>query len=103
MRNSPSLIALASLFAMVQTPLAALAASEPKLEVFSWWTSGGEAAALDALFNVYKDQNAGVEIVNATGAGGGGAAGRPVLQNRFSRGNIPANLQTLPGCELLRR
>ncbi len=69
MRNSPSLIALASLFAMVQAPLASHASSEPKLEVFSWWTSGGEAAALDALFNSYKRQYAGVEIVNATVAG----------------------------------
>src|SRR5258708_1195779 len=101
MRNSPSLIALASLFAMVQTPLAALAASEPKLEVFSWWTSGGEAAALDALFNVYKDQNAGVEIVNATVAGGGGSAARPVLQTRLSGGNPPDSWQTHPGWELL--
>jgi len=56
------LIALASLFAMVHAPLASHAASEPKLEVFSWWTSGGEAAALDALFNVYKKQNAGIEF-----------------------------------------
>ncbi|HXM26999.1 MAG TPA: ABC transporter substrate-binding protein, partial [Chthoniobacterales bacterium] len=101
MRNSPSLIALASLFAMVQTPLAAHAASEPKLEVFSWWTSGGEAAALDALFNVYKDQNAGVEIVNATVAGGGGSAARPVLQTRLSGGNPPDSWQTHPGWELL--
>src|SRR5258708_2471649 len=101
MRNSPSLIALASLFAMVQTPLAALAASEPKLEVFSWWTSGGEAAALDALFNVYKDQNAGVEIVNATVAGGGGSAARPVLQTRLSRGNPPDRLPNPPRWELL--
>jgi glucose/mannose transport system substrate-binding protein len=31
-----------------------------KLEVFSWWTSGGEAAALDVLFQVYKKQNPGV-------------------------------------------
>src|SRR5258705_1319982 len=101
MRNSPSVIALASLFAMVQTPLAAHAASEPKLEVFSWWTSGGEAAALDALFNVYKDQNAGVEIVNATVAGGGGSAARPVLQTRLSGGNPPDSSPNHPGWGLL--
>jgi glucose/mannose transport system substrate-binding protein len=99
MRNR--LIALASLFAMVHVPLVAHAASEPKLEVFSWWTSGGEAAALDALFNVYKEQNAGVEIVNATVAGGGGSAARPVLQTRLSGGNPPDSWQTHPGWELL--
>ncbi len=99
MRNR--LIALASLFAMVHAPLASHAASEPKLEVFSWWTSGGEAAALDALFNVYKKQNAGIEIVNATVAGGGGSAARPVLQTRLSGGNPPDSWQTHPGWELL--
>src|SRR5258708_36169025 len=96
MRNSPSLIALASLFAMVQTPLAAHAASEPKLEVFSWWTSGGEAAALDALFNVYKDQNAGVEIVNATVAGGGGSAARTLFQTPLAGGNPTHSLPNPP-------
>ena len=35
-------------------PFAVHAENEHKLEVFSWWTSGGEAAALDALFRVYK-------------------------------------------------
>jgi glucose/mannose transport system substrate-binding protein len=101
MRNRPPLIALASLFAIVHAPLAAPASSEPKLEVFSWWTSGGEAAALDALFNVYKEQNAGIEIVNATVAGGGGSAARPVLQTRLSGGNPPDSWQTHPGWELL--
>src|ERR1700730_2821617 len=99
MRNR--LIALASLFAMMHALLAAHAASEPKLEVFSWWTSGGEAAALDALFNVYKEQNAGVEIVNATVAGGGGSAARPVLQTRLSGGNPPDSWQSHPGWELI--
>src|SRR5258708_35216301 len=97
MRNSPSLIALASLFAMVQAPLASHASSEPKLEVFSWWTSGGEAAALDALFNSYKRQYAGVEIVNATVAGGGGAGAPPVFHTRLSGGDAAASWQTPPG------
>jgi glucose/mannose transport system substrate-binding protein len=102
MRNSSPLIALASLCAMMPAPLASDAASsEPKLEVFSWWTSGGEAAALDALFNIYKEQNPGVEIVNATVAGGGGSAARPVLQTRLSGGNPPDSWQTHPGWELL--
>jgi glucose/mannose transport system substrate-binding protein len=101
MRNSPLLTALASLFAIAHAPLASPASGEQKLEVFSWWTSGGEAAALDALFNVYKKQNAGVEIVNATVSGGGGSAARPVLQTRLSGGNPPDSWQTHPGWELL--
>ena len=72
-----------------------------RLEVFSWWTSGGEAAALDALFNTYKKQYPGAGIVNATVAGGGGSAARPVLQTRLAVGNPPDTWQSHPGWELL--
>ena len=82
-------------------PFAAFADNAKKLEVFSWWTSGGEAAALDALFKVYKERNPGVEIVNATVAGGGGSAARPVLQTRLAGGNPPDTWQSHPGWELL--
>jgi glucose/mannose transport system substrate-binding protein len=101
MQNSIPLVAIAALFAIGQTPLRSEAAAENKLEVFSWWTSGGEAAALNELFNVYKKQDPGVEIVNATVAGGGGSAARPVLQTRLAGGNPPDSWQAHPGCELL--
>src|ERR1700740_1125282 len=101
MRFCSPVVAFASLFALVQTPLSSQAAGEKKLEVFSWWTSGGEAAALDALFTVYKKQYPGVEIINATVAGGGGSAARPVLQTRLAGGNPPDTWQSHPGWELL--
>jgi choline dehydrogenase-like flavoprotein len=53
------LAALALLLA-AQIPNASFAADK-KLEVFSWWTSGGEAAALDALFQAVKKADPGVE------------------------------------------
>ena len=43
------------------------------LEIFSWWTSPGEAPALEALFTEYANNNPDVEIVNAAVAGGGQA------------------------------
>jgi glucose/mannose transport system substrate-binding protein len=101
MRFCSPVVAFASLFALVQTPLSSQAAGEKKLEVFSWWTSGGEAAALDALFNTYKKQYPGAEIINATVAGGGGSAARPVLQTRLAGGNPPDTWQSHPGWELL--
>ncbi len=73
----------------------------PKLEVFSWWTSGGEAAALDALFNNYKKRYPGVGIINATVAGGSGSGARPVLQTRLAVNNPPDTWQSHPGWELL--
>jgi glucose/mannose transport system substrate-binding protein len=101
MRKNLPLTALVSLFAVVHAPFASPAPGQDKLEVFSWWSSGGEAAALDALFTVYKKQDAGAEIINATVAGGGGSAARPVLQARLAGGNPPDTWQTHPGWELL--
>jgi glucose/mannose transport system substrate-binding protein len=79
----------------------AAAAPGGELEVFSWWTSGGEAAALQALFDAYSAQFPGVEIVNATVAGGGGTAARAVLQTRLAGGDVPDTWQVHPGYELL--
>jgi glucose/mannose transport system substrate-binding protein len=101
MHNHFRLVALASLFVTVDAPLASHASGENKLEVFSWWTSGGEAAALDALFAVYKNQEPGVEIINAAVAGGGGSTARPILQTRLAGGNPPDTWQTHPGLELI--
>jgi glucose/mannose transport system substrate-binding protein len=98
MYNNFRLVALAFIFALA--PFASRAFAENKLEVFSWWTSGGEATALDALFAVYKKQETGVEIINSTVAGGGGSTARPVLQTRLLGGNPPDTWQTHPGWEL---
>ena len=101
MRNFARFLAFVALFTTVVSPLCSQAAGERKLEVFSWWTSGSEAAALDALFKVYKRQNPGVEIINATVAGGAGFAARAVLQTRLAGGKPPDSWQTHPGRELL--
>ena len=100
MPNRSPLKALVILMVISQAPFSAKAA-EKSLEVFSWWTSGGESAALGALFDVYKKQDPGVEVINATVAGGGGSAARPVLQTRLAGGNPPDTWQSHPGWELL--
>ena len=71
------------------------------MEVFSWWTSGGEADALQALFDAYSAKYPGVEIINATVAGGGGSNARGVLQTRLAGGDPPDTWQVHPGWELL--
>ncbi|HEV3209976.1 MAG TPA: ABC transporter substrate-binding protein [Chthoniobacterales bacterium] len=101
MYNRFRLVALATVSFAFLAPLWTQAAEDKKLEVFSWWTSGGESAALEALFATYKNQYSGVEIVNATVAGGGGSAARPVLQTRLAGGNPPDTWQSHPGYELL--
>src|SRR3984893_5847039 len=75
--------------------------ARPRMEVFSWWTSGSEAAALNTLFDNYKKQYPGVGIINATVAGGSGSGARPVLQTRLTVNNPPDTWQSHPGWELL--
>lgn len=99
-RISPHLLVVTALFAAILAPPRSQGAGKGKLEVFSWWTSGGEAAALEALFNVHRKRDPGIEIINAAVAGGAGSAARPVLQTRLAGGNPPDSWQTHPGWEL---
>ena len=100
-RSCSLLVVLAAVLTLIFGSGYSRGAGEKKLEVFSWWTSGGEAAALDALFRTYQNQYPGIEIINATVAGGGGSAARPVLQTRLAGGNPPDTWQSHPGWELL--
>lgn len=79
------------------------AAGAQKLEIFSWWTSGGEIEALNGLFEVYKKRYPGVEIVNAAIAGGTSSGGdmKAVLQTRMMGGDPPESFQVHLGGELL--
>ena len=74
--------------------------AEAKLEIFSWWTSGGEAAGLDQLFAAFKATSPNVEIVNAAVAGGAGSNAKIALQTRLSGGQPPDSWQSHPGQEL---
>ena len=46
------------------------AAATGKIEVFSWWTSGSEDAALQAIIAAAKAANPGLDVINAAVAGG---------------------------------
>jgi glucose/mannose transport system substrate-binding protein len=86
-----------------EAPTAASAAGTAggKLEIFSWWTNGGEQEGLNAMFDIYKKQDAGVEIVNATVAGGAGTNAKAVLQTRLAGGQPPDSWQVHAGREAL--
>ncbi len=68
-------------------------ASAASVEVLHWWTSGGEAAAL----NVLKDDLAskGVDWQDMPVAGGGGEAAMTALRARVTSGNAPTAVQML--------
>ena len=94
-------MALAIVFAMLSASLPAQTAAKTSWKSFPGGPPEAKSAALDALFNVYKKRDPGVEIINATVAGGGGSAARPVLQTRLAGGNPPDTWQSHPGWELL--
>ena len=68
-------------------------AAAADVEVLHWWTSGGEAAAL----NVLKDDLAaqGVGWQDMPVAGGGGTQAMTVLRARVTAGNPPSAVQLL--------
>lgn len=93
-------ILLTSIFAAGYTRGVTHAQGDDKLEVFSYWTSGGEAAALNTLFDAYKKINPKTEIINAVVAGGAGTNAQAVLQTRLQGKNPPDTWQTHPSAEL---
>ena len=72
-----------------------------QLEIFSWWTAGGEAEGLEALYEVYREKYPDVEIINATVAGGAGTNAKAVLATRMQGGNPPDSFQVHAGRELI--
>ncbi len=78
-----------------------LAQLKGKLEIFSWWTAGGEAEGLQALFDIFHKKYPAVEIINATVAGGAGAQAKAVLKTRMLGGDPPDTFQVHAGHELI--
>jgi len=72
-----------------------------QVEVFSWWTGGGEAAGLDAMIKIFQAKYPDVEFVNAAVAGGAGTNARAVLATRLQAGNPPDSWQGHAGQELI--
>lgn len=71
-----------------------------ELEIFSWWTGGGEAAGLDALIARFAEMYPDVTVVNAAVAGGSGVNARAVLTTRMLGGDPPDTFQVHAGEEL---
>ncbi len=63
------------------------------VEVLHWWTSGGEAAALNVLKDNLSSQ--GIGWVDMPVAGGGGEAAMTTLRARVTAGDAPTAVQML--------
>ena len=72
-----------------------------EVEVFSWWTGGGEAAGLDAMIKIFNAEYPDIEFLNAAVAGGAGTNARAVLATRLQAGDAPDSWQGHAGQELI--
>jgi glucose/mannose transport system substrate-binding protein len=71
-----------------------------ELEVFSWWTGGGEAAGLTKVIAIWKRENPTIKFVNSAVAGGAGTNAQAVLAQRLAANDPPDSFQGHAGSEL---
>ena len=71
------------------------------VEVFSWWTGGGEAAGLEAMIKVFAKKYPDAKFINAAVAGGAGTNARAVLATRLQAKQPPDSFQGHAGQELI--
>jgi len=72
-----------------------------EVEVFSWWTGGGEAAGLEAMIGVFAETDPDIEFINSAVAGGAGTNARAVLASRLQANDPPDSWQGHAGQELI--
>jgi glucose/mannose transport system substrate-binding protein len=78
---------------VLATTFAAPAFAQQSVEVLHWWTSGGEASALNVLKGTLEKQ--GVTWHDMPVAGGGGEAAMTAVRARVTSGNPPTAVQML--------
>jgi glucose/mannose transport system substrate-binding protein len=71
-----------------------------QLEVFSWWTGGGEAHGLQKLITIWNRQHRNIPFKNETVAGGAGSNAKAVLAQRLAAKKPPDSFQGHAGAEL---
>ncbi len=89
MRRKLIATVLAGVFGFAGTSFAA----DNSVEVLHWWTSGGEAAALNVLKGNLEKQ--GIKWNDMPVAGGGGEAAMTAVRARVTAGNPPTAVQML--------
>ena len=103
-KGSIRLVAAASVIALALTGCSSkkddAANTDKKFEIFTWWASGGEAAGLQGMIDVYKAQNPNTEFINAAVAGGAGVNAKAVLTSRLEANDPPDSFQAHAGMEL---
>ncbi len=95
------LLALAACQPVATEPASdmSMEAAEPSgtVEVFSWWSGGGELAGLNAIIEVFNARYPDVEFDNAAIGGGDGVNMKTVLETRMLGGEPPDSFQVWAG------
>jgi glucose/mannose transport system substrate-binding protein len=100
MKKTLSLV-LVLVFAMLVLGACGQQAGADEVEVFSWWTGGGEAAGLEAMIAVFDAEYPDTTFVNAAVAGGAGTNARAVLASRLQANDPPDSWQAHAGQEII--
>lgn len=70
------------------------------LELQHWWTAGGDAEAMGALLEAFREKHPDVEIQENPVSGAGGGNLHAVVQNRVLNNDPPSTWQDWPGANL---
>jgi len=104
-KGSIRLVAAASVIALALTGCSSssdeAANTDTEFEIFTWLASGGEAAGLKAMTDIYQAQNPETEFINASVAGGAGVNAKAVLVSRMDAGDAPDSFQAHAGKEVV--
>ncbi len=87
------IIGLATAVSVAAAAFALPASAQQSVEVLHWWTSGGEAAALNVLKGNLEKQ--GIKWNDMPVAGGGGEQAMTAVRARVTSGNPPTAVQML--------
>src|SRR3990172_9433512 len=98
-RKSYVAVALLTTVALLAACTGAQGANE--VEVFSWWTGGGEAAGLEAMIADFDVKYPDTEFINSAIAGGAGTNARAVLATRLQAGDPPDSWQAHAGRKII--
>ncbi|PTM59150.1 ABC transporter substrate-binding protein [Desmospora activa] len=71
-----------------------------EVEIFSWWTGAGEEAGLNALIQLFEEENSDIRVNNAAVAGGAGTNAKATLATRMQGNDPPDTFQVHGGSEL---
>jgi glucose/mannose transport system substrate-binding protein len=69
------------------------------LEIYHWWTSGGEKAAIDALVKVFNEKYPDIAVLQSPVAGGAGYVMKAAMKSLVLAGEAPDAFQMHAGYE----